>query len=283
MSQLDDITLLCEGVHQGEDVVLLEAARATLEGRLPIARHVTIRPAGSKLDLPSAMRALRALQQSLRVFAVRDRDFLRVDHVRTARAKALSLDTREQELRPYPLRQHCIESYLLDPPFLEEALGDDLKAAGIDLGSTLDRLAEERCWSDVCTGAIEAASRQMRDRDRPSRKADVHTREEAIQEVKAALSRYETRVHDVVSTCDVAAEVDALTADFSADGPLWTRVHGSEMLLALEQQLRVMPRFKGGNLKNRLLTHAAYGATPEPLVEEMEALLLQIQAATRDR
>ena len=70
MSQLDGITLLCEGVDGGRDVRLLEAARLALEQTIPLARVVGLRPAGSKLDLRPAIRAHRSLRAGLRVFAV---------------------------------------------------------------------------------------------------------------------------------------------------------------------------------------------------------------------
>lgn len=281
MSQLDEITLLCEGEDGGEDARLLELARAAIEIDTPIARRITIRPAGSKLDLPAAMRAHRVLRRSRLVFAVRDRDFLRADQVRTARGTALSPDIRDNELKAYPLFRHCIESYLLDPVFLGRALGEELRPAGIDIVERIQQLAAARHWMDICRGTLETMNRKLRDGNRAACKTEPKTRNDAIAEAQGALTRYRAKALEVLDGFDVAREVDALDADMAADGPLWARVDGKEMLAQLEQELRAVPRLKGGELKKRLLKHADAHAVPEPLIEEMRTLLQRVELVVK--
>lgn len=277
MSQLDEITLLCEGEDQGVDVRLLETARVALEHAIPIARRVTIRPAGSVVDLPASMRAHRAIRGSRLVFAVRDRDYLRSNQVSAAREAALDPHTGEGQLKPYPLGRHCIESYLLDPAFLGGALGEEVRPAGIDLVARIEHLAGARRWVDICTGTLEAINRDLRNKNRASCKTEPKSRQEALTEALEALARYRRKAGDILAGVDIALELDALTADIAADGPLWTRVNGKEILDQIEQELRVVPRLKGGDLKQRLLMHARTHAAPEPLIEEMRELLQRIE------
>lgn len=286
MSQIDDIILLCEGDDQSVDVRLLETARLAVVQSVPIARRVTIRPAGSKVDLPASMRAHRAIRGSKLVFAVRDRDFLREDQVRAQRIAALSLDAKETVLKAYPLHRHCVESYLLDPPFLTVALGLGEKPTpeGIDPWKMVNELAEARRWIDICRGTLEALNHELRD-NRASCETGPTNRQEALAEAQAALAKYQSEAGTLLSGFDVTRELDALDGDLTADGPLWARVDGKKMLGKLDQILCKLLR-KGG-LKERLLKHAETHAAPTPLIEEMRALLQRIddvvgsQAASR--
>jgi hypothetical protein len=170
VSSLDDITLLCEGVDQSVDqgdeerpvdVRLLENARQAARAMQPIALRVTIRPAGSKSDMPAAIRAHRSTEPPRRAYAMRDRDFLRRPLLEDERVRAVSTAKEALEHpRAYPLRRHCIESYLIEPDFVEVAL----EVSGV--AAKLSEFAEQRRWPDVSRAALEDVGYRAR-RARP--------------------------------------------------------------------------------------------------------------------
>lgn len=169
----------------------------------------------------------------------------------------------------YPLRRHCIESYLIDPPFLESAIG----ATGV--AGRLEEMARQRRWHDVCRAALDEAAYEVRG-ERPKLASAPGSLEQAIDVVRQALSTYEGSIHAALRRRDAEGRVRAFDEDFSADGPLWTRVDGKELLASLELSLRPSPALRGGNLANRLLRYAEQEGPPAPLVEDMKELLTGI-------
>lgn len=265
MSALDDIVLLCEGVDGGLDVTFLELARRAVQHAQPLALRVAIKPAGSKADLRPAVRARRDVWEKRHVFAVRDRDFLRRPRLEEARRKALSLV--EDEPPAFPLRRHCIESYLIEPRFVEAAVG----IAGA--ATKLSELAERRRWVDVCRAALDDVDFRMRGLRPRMRKETASSAEEAIRVVERKLEEYRGALVPQTRQPTVSELVQEIIEDFEADGPLWTRVDGCELLAGLRDWLDDQNRLPGGDLHRLLRKHAERVGPPAPLVEEMTELL----------
>jgi hypothetical protein len=274
VSSLDDITLLCEGVDQRSvDVRLLEIVRQAARAMQPIALRVTIQPAGSKSDMPAAIRAHRSTNSSRRAYAMRDRDFLRGPLLDDERVRAVSTAKEALEHpRAYPLRRHCIESYLIEPDFVEAAL----EVSGV--AAKLSEFAEQRRWRDVSQAALEDVGYRARQARPTLGKAAPHSFEDAVASVSAALSIYEPEVKQELGKPTPEELVQVFAQDFADAGPLWTRVDGKRLLLALEDWFRTSGVLPGGDLTGELLRYAAEEAPPTPLVEEMAAFLALISA-----
>jgi hypothetical protein len=105
----EDITLYCEDKGGGRSQRMLAAAIDTLRGELSFAQAV--RPIGVMSKNDAHVRTKFARTQrgpSLRVFGVRDRDFLPRSLVVEARARAFDPDP--QRVKAWPLPRHCIEA-----------------------------------------------------------------------------------------------------------------------------------------------------------------------------
>ena len=72
--------------------------------RSELAGYAQVVPAGSKVNLAATVAGMREALGTMRVFAVRDRDFLRTEHLSKDESKGV-----------YSLRRYSIESYMLEP------------------------------------------------------------------------------------------------------------------------------------------------------------------------
>src|SRR5689334_5108220 len=106
MSQ-DEITLVCEGQQRGRDVRWLNLTLSHLAQSFEPSGRVRPVPGGSKADLGATVRGLREVLGTQRVYAIRDRDFLRAE-----------LLTKDLAAGVYPLERYCIESYVIEPDVL---------------------------------------------------------------------------------------------------------------------------------------------------------------------
>ena len=258
MSQLDDVLLLCEDIDQGTTLLLLEAARAALQTELVFARRVTIRASGSKAGLPSAIDANRRVNP--RTFAVRDRDFLLAPLLATQRAAAFANTDR----KPWPLKRHCIESYLTGPELIAEAL--ELH----DAEAVLDELATKREWLDACRATGDRLAYEGR-RIRPKFQLAAASEGEAIAIVEAEFAKFGQAISGLAAMKNPAAALREFHDDFVADGPLRARVDGKELLGALESRLG-----PAAHARERLLSHAGKNP-PKHLVDELRELLTGIE------
>jgi hypothetical protein len=259
VSLLDGITVLCEGIDQGLDVRILELARAELQPQLPIAARVTLRPAGPKNELPSAIQWHRALRNTSRVYALRDRDFLPSALLESRRRQASSHDQRVA----FPLRRHCIESYLVDPAFVAAALS-------LDKLPDVEAIAQRRLWLDVSRAVLEEAAYHARERRPRIRAAWPTSEEEAREAVRASMSAGAADVSAGATVEQVVGRVAFFAEDFNRD-VVWTRVDGKELLRVLETTLQgVLP---GGGIIRGLSRHAETRGAPGALVDELRELL----------
>ena len=257
MSQLDQVTVLCEGAEQSVDVRVLEAARnACQRDGSERARLVTIRPAGGKVEFPSALRAHRDVT-GRPVFALRDRDYLRKE----LREEICTDACDPAKAKAYPTRRHCIESYLLEPHFVD--------GAGLrDITAMLTKFAEQRRWQDAAQAVLEAvgyATHQVRSALPPG---DISNRESAQTAIRAALSAYRGEVEKPLAT-DIEEQLDSFSHDFDADGPLWHRVHGKKLFAAVEHHLREAGDLPGGGLMPLLVNRVENDLPPAALVTEL--------------
>lgn len=270
MSVLEDLVLLCEGVAAGPDVRLFEAARHALAGRHRIASAIEVFPASSKADLMPTLRALQSVRgPNCRIVAVRDRDFLTTESLTSMRAGAQT----SPPTAAYPLARHCLESYLIEPAFVEAAAGYPATAVERLLRST----AEVRVWNDVVRAVLEARAFKAR-KLRPTTSQGAKDRDTAIERISEALAGWSDDLADIRNTEYVGAEVDAWYAGMAANEP-WTRVDGKELMAALERQLRNLGLPQGGGgLRSHLLRHAEQHVPPEPFVAELSALFTALDA-----
>lgn len=153
----EEITLFCEDVSEGRSQRLLNAAVGALVPDLPFATIVRAVGVASKQDVQVKTKHARGSTRPLRVFGVRDRDFLRRPLVEGNRLRAFA--PKPDDTAPWPLPRHCIESYLLDDDVLERAeLGVPLE----ELHARIEELAATRRWLDVTRAALEDLAFKMR-------------------------------------------------------------------------------------------------------------------------
>ncbi|MCB9543462.1 MAG: hypothetical protein H6703_13575 [Myxococcales bacterium] len=254
-------TIFCEGVARGADVRLLEAARAALVVTHPLADRVELRAANAWTSLTPLLGAFKDEPSPVR--AIRDRDFLPHDFVAGQRLKPAS---------PFPLTRHCIESYLLDSSTFIAVAGVALPA----YEAARDEVADEREWPDAAQGVLDQYIRQHRHHPQLD-KAAITDRAAAITAVEASLDGFSQRADHWPEVIDVSAALDAMSADFHADGPLWARVDGKKLLSSLRD--RFDPTGKLGDrdaFRDRLVNHAVLHPPPA-LRADLAALLETMQ------
>jgi hypothetical protein len=250
MSQ-DEVTLVCEGEPRGRDIRWLNLVLGHLAASFEPAGRVRVVPSGSKADLGATVRGMREALRTRRVYAVRDRDFLRGE-----------LLAKDEPAGVHSLQRHCLESYLVEPAVLEEVFGLDGAEA------RLADMAERRFWPDVGRAVLDAIAYELR-RDRP------HLGEEEPSD-KAEVTRV-VRLKLQLFRDDHAArpvDVDALVTQFERDmrsAPLWTRVNGKELMKALAGDLG--PAIPGGDIEAALFRWCSNASPPSPFVAEVKALL----------
>lgn len=260
------LVVFCEGQDQSLDVRLIEACRLQLETELTWLRQVEIRPAGGKTDLKPTVRVHR--QQGSRgnrpqggrppeAFALRDRDFLRGQHLAEMRLGAMT-EVRE----PWPLTYHSIESYLLWPAFVHDALGTNPELQ-------LDVVAAARLWIDVAKAVAEDLNWQARGQ-RIEIEVEPPSRDAAIACVSQAVQGHGDELDWGVAA--LTALVDQFHADFVANAPLWGRLDGKEMLRALDES-----GGHHGQLRDRLMSYAEQrGQLPEPLIVDLRTFFNRV-------
>ena len=152
--RVEEITLYCEDRGGGRSQRMLEAALSALRRELDFAPAV--RPVGvsNKNDVQVRTKFARSqTKPPLRVFGVRDRDFLRSPLLAEYRARAFTADA--QRVSPWPLPRHSIESYLLDE--------DVVEGAGAPIArDRVEAAAGERQWLDVARGTLETLAYSLR-------------------------------------------------------------------------------------------------------------------------
>jgi hypothetical protein len=158
----EDITLYCEDREGGLSQRVLEAAIQSLRAVLPFAQEV--RPVGvlSKNDVQVRTKFARTQPRPrLRVFGVRDRDFIPRTLFTELRSRAFH--ERADQVTPWPLPRHCIESYLLEDDVIAAAAPQLTRAR-------IDEAAAARLWLRSGVGAA-APARELADHARPARSA----------------------------------------------------------------------------------------------------------------
>lgn len=269
MSQFDDIALFCEDLPNRPTARLLVIAVQSLRHELQIAGGVEPLPIGGKSDVK--VRVRHAREDRRKAFGVRDRDFLERPLLDKQRSRALLLEPGSAEA--WPLRRHCIESYLLDPAYLVSVLG----STEDEWRTMVKELAEERVWTDLVRAALTDARWQISRLDWPHAGASVLTRQDALAEISAQCAEMAGVAGDALNEKRVQDKLDALALDFAADGPLTLRVDGKELLKALGARLRGEGREPKGGLLETLLSHAERHGCPQPLLDEVRELLQGIQ------
>lgn len=254
------LTIFCEGVEQGPDIRLLEAARVALQDDLPIAEDAEIRAAGSRGDLNPL---LRLDHRRTTVRALRDRDFT---------PQAMLDRQRQKPHRAYPLSRHSIESYLLDSKLFSKVIGVDRDI----YEKARDEEAHARLWTDVGRGVIEQFC--IRHRLHPSTgTASPGDRPAAISTVETSLNTFLARVEKRLEEFELAAEIDDMHRDMISNGPVWARVDGRSLLWALRDRFDSDgKRFgKRRDLRDRLVARAEI-QPPAALIEDLRGLLLTL-------
>jgi hypothetical protein len=263
MSRLD-VTLVCDGVPKGPDLRWLSLVMSTLAESYEPASGVRVVPAGSKADLGAAVRGMReSLRKpesagAPRVFAVRDRDFLRAEHLRKDEAAGV-----------YSLERHCLESYLLEPATVEAALG----VSGV--AERIQALAEARFWADVATAVLDAVGYELR-KDRLHLDGGVPAdRAEATRIVDAKLLAFRKDL------AEKPVDVDEMVGSFERDmrsAPLFTRVRGKELLRTLAAALGPGV-VRGGDIEAALFKWCTENGPPAPFVADVGQILKRMLAA----
>ncbi len=252
-----DIRLVCEGQPQGRDIRWLALALSELAGSFEPASTVRVVPGGSKADLGAAVRGLRETLGTRHVYAIRDRDFLP--------SKLLAKDVGHGV---YSFNRHCLESYLVEPKTIEDALGADSVEARLLL------LAERRFWPDVARAVLDAVGYEIRQPRLSLGSSAPDSKVEVMQTVTVMLGDFRQQL------AELKLDVEELVNNFSRDmdvAPLWTRVNGKELMAQLEDELRssVLP---GGDIEGRLFRQCKLHGPPEPLVAEVRQILERMLA-----
>ncbi|GEM_PF-4796806 len=260
MSQLDGITILCEGIDQGPDVRLLETARLALKVSVALAGVVTFRPAGSKGDLRQTVKALQEVQPAVPVYAIRDRDFL----IKPLLSEMRETAQRKPNEAAWPLSRHAIESYLIEPAFVEKALG----MSGV--AKLLEPLASERLWHDAGRATLERAAYEAR-HARPHLDEAIRDKSAVLGAIVAELGKWKTSIASLPSASAPEMVCGEFVEDFSLD-PLWTRVDGKALLKALGHALA------HDGILGALLHYAEDSGPPEPLVVDVGLFIAGLAA-----
>jgi len=108
--RVEEISLFCEDKEGGLSQRILDAAISALRRDLPFAAVVRAIGVHNKNDVVTRAKFARAQRGPfLRVFALRDRDFLTQNLVAEARERVFA--KAPQDVRAWPLPRHSIESY----------------------------------------------------------------------------------------------------------------------------------------------------------------------------
>jgi hypothetical protein len=271
MSDLDEICLYCEDEERRPTVRLLFLALEGLKGDIPLAEAIGPRPTGSKEDVK--VRVRHARRDKVRAFSVRDRDFLDRSRVDEMRWKALRADWRTAE--PWPLSRHAIESYLLDPRFLAQALPSRTEAQWRTL---LDEMAEARKWTDLLRAALVDLRWRISRVEWAGTDSLLASRDEALTELSLRFAQTRAAIEAALREPDARAKFESLEKDFAADGPLVHRVDGKRLLKALDERLVQEGSRRAEGLLGFLLTHAERHGCPQALLDDLRPLLVEVGA-----
>jgi hypothetical protein len=269
-----DIRLYCEDEDGGPSARILLSALAALAPEMRIARSIEPLPTGSKEDVK--VRVRHARRDRTRAFGVRDRDFLERPLIDELRSQALHTDWKRAEA--WPLSRYSIESYLLDPLFLAEALPHRDEAAW---RAVLDEMAEARRWLDLTRAALVDVKWRLSKIKWSSAELHVASRDEALAEICSRLGENRASADEAMQEQKAMAKFEALERDFAADGPLFLRVDGKKLLGALDDRLVHEGTRRARGLLGALLTHAERRACPRALLEDLKPLLVGVEAAHR--
>ncbi|AGP37235.1 hypothetical protein SCE1572_23780 [Sorangium cellulosum So0157-2] len=189
------------------------------------------------------------------MYAIRDRDFLRTE-----------LLAKDESAGVYSFERHSIESYVVEPSVLEAVFG----VSGIE--DKLSALAERRFWPDVGRGVLEHFAWELR-RDRPSLGGEAPASEaDVVSLVTAKIESFRAQV--AVKPLDAPALVGAFARDMRMS-PLWTRVHGKDLMNAVEKELRDAGH-NAADLESRVFKWCSQNSPPGPFVAEVKRLLVTL-------
>lgn len=267
----EEISLLCEDRDKGRSEKLIGAAVQALRRAVPFAQAVQSIGVSSKNDVQVRTKFARA--EKLRVFGVRDRDYLLQSLVQGLRASAFA--RTPQDVKPWPLSRHSIESYLLD----DDVLSHVTLPTGTPevLRAALDRVVAGRQWLDAARGTLEDLAfrvRRVRQEDIEGRPAD---RSAALAEVERVAQRMRLGLAEESQAERLTGQFDALAADMMSDGPLRCRVDGRELIYDLETALGLPRGFLLDSLTKRALL-----SPPVALVADIRTVLEAVPASWRD-
>jgi hypothetical protein len=250
MSQ-DEITLVCEGEPRGRDIRWLNLVLGHLAASFEPAGRVRVVPSGSKADLGATVRGMREALRTRRVYAVRDRDFLRNE-----------LLAKDEPAGVHSLQRHCLESYLVEPSVLEEVFG--LHGAE----ATLLQMAERRFWPDVGRAVLDAVAYELR-RDRPHLGEDEPGDKAEVARIVTSKLQHFRDAH-AAKPVDVEAWVERFERDMRST-PVWMRVNGKELMKALAGDLGAS--IPGGDIEGALFRWCSNASPPGPFVAELKRLV----------
>jgi hypothetical protein len=163
-----------------------------------------------------------------------------------------------------PLQRHCLETYLLEPDLLQNAVG------ARDVRSKIEQLAENRFWFDVGRAVLEEFAFSLRGR-RPT----LHDTDEMPTDRNATEQKLRAKLEEFTAHLelpDVATVVGRFQQDMEAPDK-WTRVDGKELFRAIEKEIA-----PGGDLERRLFFWCSENGAPEALVGDVRIALEKLGA-----
>ncbi len=191
----------------------------------------------------------------------------------TVRLLFLALDALKRE--PWPLSRHAIESYLLDPPFLTQALPSRTE---VQWKALLDHMAEARRWTDLLRATLVDLRWRVSRVEWTGTDAHLTSKDEALAELSSRFAKTKADIETALREPDARTKLESLEKDFAADGPLVHRVDGKRLLKALDEHLVREGTRRAGGLLEALLTHAERHGCPQVLLDDLRPLLIEVDA-----
>ena len=249
-----NVTLLCEGEPNGEDIRWLGLALESLGE----AGRVDVVPCGSKANLRPSLEARRRWHApSTAIVAVRDRDFLTDD-----------LLNKDLGAGIVPVSRYCLESYMIEPSLIEEVF----TITGVE--ALLCSMAERRFWTDVGRAVLDAYAFDVR-----NRRGLLSVEDESFDGRDDVVVVVREKIEAFVGSFkvpDVATMVIRHESDMR-QGAIWARVDGKELLKSLQIELQ-----RGGllaaheGLETRLFGWCEARGAPSALAADLRHALARL-------